>query len=358
MKLKILAPIIILLLVFIFGRIQKDVLDDVRLTKVIGYDEANNKLTEATGLAAIHNVDKSISNKVLTSKDTLSKENREKKNEQSDLRVASGTMEVVLYSNKVASKGILKLVDTLHRDPNISSRLLLAVVDGETKKILDNQYSNKDTGSFLSYLLEHNIKTGLLPKTNLHLFLSAYYTKGKTPYLPLIKVENDGVLIKGIALFKGDQYVKTIKRDEMFLFKALLEKIKLGSLKVKLNEKDDVSVQSIITEKKILVRNEKTKPEIFIQLKIKGIVREFEGKVLGKSVAKQTEQATNKQLEHQANRLIKDFQKLNIDPWGFGNEVKVRTRKWDSQKWKKDYPDIKISVKVHSDITSSGIVKE
>ena len=345
-----------MLLVFIFGRVPKEVLDDIQLAKGVGYDSSSTRnQMQVSGVYAVYNPDKTITNKVLTTTSSLSKESLEKQNEQSDEPIANGKLEVALFGHDLSKKGISTIIDTFHRDANVSSRLLLAIVDGKVKNVLEKKYGNKDTGSFLANLLEHNMAHGLLPQNNLHLFLSSYFSKLKDPVLPLIKLEEKHIKIAGVALLKKDRYVKKIPQDDMFIFKALRETVKLGHVKVKINKAVDVSVQSINTQRKFHMTSTPN-PQITLHLKIKGTVREFQGKKISKDIIQVAEKAMKHSLEKQGDIIIKECQELHIDPIGIGDEARSRIRHFNVKNWAEQYPQLKIKVKVDPDITEFGVV--
>ncbi|MED2776670.1 Ger(x)C family spore germination protein [Bacillus thuringiensis] len=356
MKIKFIIIVCMMLLVFIFGRVPKDILDDIQLAKGVGYDSSSTKnQMQVSGAYAVYNPDKTINNKVLTTTSSLSKESLGKQNEQSDTPIANGKLEVALFGQELAKKGIAKIIDTFHRDANISSRLLLAIVDGKAKNVLEKKYGNKDTSSFLASLLEHNMKYGLVPKNNLHLFLSSYFSKLKDPVLPLLKLEGKHIRIEGIALFKKERYVKKIHQDNMFVFKSLRERVQLGHVKVKINKDVDVSVQSINTQRNFHMTSTPN-PQITLHLKIKGIVREFQGTKITKDIIQVTEKAMKHSLEKQGNAIIKECQELHIDPLGIGDEARSRIRHFNVKIWKEQYPKLKIQVIVEPHITEFGVV--
>lgn len=318
--------------IFIFGRVPKEILDDVRLGRGVGYDSTNKRNEmEITGIYAVYNLDKTITDKVLVTKSSLSKESLSMQNEQSDVPLVNGKLEVALYEKELSKKRIMKFIDTFHRDANINSRLLIAIVDGKAKEVLEKRYGNAGTGIYLASLLEHNMKYGLLPQNNLHVFLSSYFSKGKDPVLPLLKLKGKNIRIDGLALLKKDKYIKKLHRDHMFTFKALLENVKLGSLKVKLNNNVDVSLQSIKTQRKFLIQNSTTLPEITVHLKIKGTIREFQGKKIEKDVIRLTKNAVQHSIEKQGNEFIKECQTLHIDPLGIGHEARSYIRHWNAK---------------------------
>ncbi|WP_406580248.1 Ger(x)C family spore germination protein [Bacillus salipaludis] len=355
-KIKIAVVISIIFSAYMFGRVKKQILDDLNMASSVGYDYIDKHTIKATTARPIFKPDKSIGNKIFTASDELSTQTFSKLSLQSSRQVVNGKLEVALYSKEVAKHGIGDIVDSLQRDPSISERLFIAVAEEEASEILKKMYGDRDTGAYLSMLIEQNMEAGLLPTTNLHQFLNAYNSDLKDPFLPLIEQKGEKIHLKGIALFKDDHYVKSLRNDQQFIFQALLEKIRLGTYKLRLKNKEYAAIENIKTKNSYRVDNLKKMPEITIQVKVRGIIKEYTGKKTNKKEIDQIKKQMENQLEKQAAAMIRSFQKLKIDPLGFGDQVRSRTRNFNHQKWLNQYPDVKIRVNVNVKILEKGVV--
>ncbi|HWO95389.1 MAG TPA: Ger(x)C family spore germination protein [Bacillus sp. (in: firmicutes)] len=355
MKLKVGIIIIIGCVVYLYGRQPKQIVDDIEMPAVVGYDYVDKDTFKTTFTIPVYKPDKSVDNRTVSAEGKMSKEAVGKIDRKTSRRAVGGKLEVAVYSKRIAQNGIGGLIDTFHRDPTISEKLFLTVVDGQAKTLLDKQYSDEDTGVFLSRLIEHNIEHGLLPTMNLHYFLSAYFSKMRDPFLPLLEKKGNGVNLKGIALFKEDRYVKALPESQLFAFKMLIENMTLGSYKVRLNKDEYVLIQSIHAKHKYKVHHEKEGPKIDIHLALKGSIREFTGEKLEQKEMTEVEKQMKKQLEKQIAAMIQSFQKSKIDPIGLGNEVRSRTRNFNREKWLDQYPNVKVNVKVKVLISERGV---
>ncbi|WP_058308560.1 Ger(x)C family spore germination protein [Gracilibacillus massiliensis] len=346
----------------LIGCVQKEILDEIRLATVLGYDLKNEEELELTAGVPIFETDKSVKNRTYTESGFLSKGIRSKLNLQSSKPFISGKIEIALYNKELAEQGILPLLDTLHRDPTVGSRVFLAIVDGNVNSLLSTQISEQDNGLYLSDMFDQNIESGVLPETNLHLFLTTYYQEGADPFLPIIESVGDTVKIVGFALFKEDKMVKTIPEDLLFTFKTLFEK-KSDRNTVLIRLKDDAieqadfaSLLNINTKHKYNFDNDKNPSKLVINLKMDATKREYSGKTIDKSTLKKLEKSATIQLENQANEFIKEFQELGIDPLGIGAKLKSRDRSWDEKKWKEIYPNLEIEVNFKVRITETGVI--
>jgi spore germination protein len=71
---------------------------------------------------------------------------------------------------------------------------------------------------------------------NIHEFKYSLVGKGMDPVLPLLKLQNDRVVISGVALFKDDKMVLSLNVKQMRLMKLLLGNVKQGTFEVKLDD--------------------------------------------------------------------------------------------------------------------------
>ncbi|RDI38001.1 Ger(x)C family spore germination protein [Falsibacillus pallidus] len=339
-------------------KIKQKTLDDVQMATAVGYDYVDENSIEVTAVAPNYQPDKKVINEVYSAVGELSKEVRNKVNEQSEKPFVSGKIQLALYSRKLAEKGIIEVIDTLQRDPSVGASVLLAVVDGSCKELLNIQYGNSDNGIYLSNLIEQNEDMGIIPMSNLHTFLYSYYSEGKDPFLPMMALKDGRASLAGLAFFNKDKMVDTFNGQDVFIFKSLLENSETdGSIEVKLQSKDKyASLANIQSSRSISIPSPMTTKQITISVKIKSVLRETSGKNLTPKKVKNIEKMAEKEFEKRAEKLIKRFQSENIDPLGIGEETRTSTRHWNYDQWKTIYPEIPIKVKADIRILETGVI--
>ncbi|WP_042144580.1 Ger(x)C family spore germination protein [Paucisalibacillus sp. EB02] len=355
---RILQSLLLTLLLTGCMNIDQRILDDIQLSTAAGYEYIEDDTLEITTVFPSFQTDKSIKSETITDSSTLSKEVRDKHSLQSEKPFVSGKVEVTLYEWKTAEKGINNLLDTLQRDPSIGSNVFLVVVDGSPKELLSKQYGNPDNGIYLSNLIEQNIETGLIHKTNLHQFLYKLYAEGIDPALPVIKQEDGQVKLTAVGLFENDKLVGQIEEEQFFIFKILLErKGNKDSYSLKLNEDEEISIYNIGSERKYDIQKPLTNSEIIINVKLKSSILEYQNGTLKNEKITYLEKEIKKLIEQESLEMIQQFQEKGIDPLGIGEEVRTRTRNWDQKKWKELYPDLKITVNVEVNLLEKGVVE-
>ncbi|MFC5463512.1 Ger(x)C family spore germination protein [Lederbergia graminis] len=338
--------------------LQQRVLDDVQLITALGYAELDEDIIEITAVYPDFQPDKSVKSKIFTVQDTMAKEIQNDINLQSEKPYVAGKIEVILYDKNLSERGISKLLDQFIRNPSIGSKIYLGILEGNPKEILSKQYGKIDNGLFLSNLIEQNIETGLLPKTNFHLFNYALYSDGMDAWLPIIKQKEDTVNISGIGLFKDDKLVDTLREDDFFLFKALLEhKSNHETFSIRLPENEELSIFNISSKRKYNISQPMKPSEIIITLKMKAIIREYSDKHLTGNKIHKLEKDVEKYLKETSEEMIRKFQEHHIDPLGMGEQIRSRTRKWDKDKWYELYPNLQVTIKPEVTIIGSGIIE-
>jgi spore germination protein len=347
------------MLIFLSGCLNQKILDDVQLATATGFELGEDgKMLEATAVVPVYKPDLTVVNKTYTTSSELSKVMRDKLDRKSHKPFVSGKIEVALFSRELAEKGIFGVLDTFRRDPSTGAKMFLAVVEGNIKKQLKVQYGETDNGMYLSDLIEHNIESGILPKTNLHLYTKDYREEGKDPILPYLQLGEKEVNILGIALFKGDQFIDYLKGEDNYVFMFLNEKFTSdATLTVQLEEQEAfASVFHIKSNRSFKINNIHKNPKILIKVKTEAIIQEYSGDNLTKSIMRKIEKKMEKDIKRKAESMIIRFQELNIDPLGIGMQVRHRTRHWDKDKWDTLYPTIPVQVDVNVDILEAGVI--
>lgn len=349
-------PILILIVMSITGCVQKLILDDISIESGMGYDL--NDEGNIYGTAIVHNYlpNKEVKNVNYTAESTKTHEIFLEMQRQSADPLVPGSLEVVLFGEKYAKKGIIDAVDILQRDATIGERLYLGVVEGTAEELLKQVYGKSGNATFISNLFKNNIESYDLPKNNLHLFLYDFFQQGKDPYLPRIKnIGPKKLIISGVSLMKDDKVVDTIPNSKMFFFKLLADKYSQGFYKVWLDG-EHAGIHSI-SSRHNFVLSKKNPAEITIKIKIKGAIREYSGKKINKKLIKRIEKKLEKTVNRESVLLINRFKELGVDPLGIGFFVKTKTRNFDMKKWENNYKNVTVKVKTNVVITEAGVIE-
>jgi spore germination protein len=348
----------IFLIVLTTGCVRKEVLDDINLIEGIGFDSAEKDYIMGTVLVPVYLQDQAPKNNTFTAKSQIKKDILQDIQRQAADPIVTGSLEIVLFGKSLAEKdGILALIDAFQRDPGVGSGLNLAVVDGEARELLKGNYGIRGTATYISKLLEHNMKADDLPKSNLQLFLSDFYQVGKSPYIPqLKKIASNKIEINGLSFFNKGKMVDFIPAENMFFFKLLVDKYSQGMQEVKIPS-GDASVRSIRSSHNFEL-TKKDPLEITIHIKINGVIEEFTGQDITPKVVSQLTDQFTEDTRKECLKLIQRFREKEIDPVGLGHFVKANTRSFDFKKWRENqYQNLIVKIKPEIKITESGVIQ-
>ncbi|WP_372447226.1 Ger(x)C family spore germination protein [Paenibacillus cisolokensis] len=337
---------------------QKEIIDEITMPIVIGYDKAEQNQIEMTVAAPIFKEDQTVSNKTYSSVSHTVRNAREKMRAEIRKPFSIGKLSVALYSKDLAKDGLVKILNPIKRDARVSNRCYLAIVDGKVKDLLESDFSlEEEKGVFLKELIDGKIKVGHLPRTNLHQFGYALHSEGMDPYLPILKLHNKNVRIAGLALFKDDKYASEINLDQMRVFRLLLENVNHGTYEVKLDHDSYAVVENQGSKVRYRMGGSSEKPEVTIDLKINGAITEFSEWRLTEQDKRKIEMRLEEQIIDTGKSLMHTFQTLQIDPLGIGDFVRSKTRNWNNAKWERQYPGMQIHIRASVNIVESGITK-
>jgi spore germination protein len=378
----ILWAVCLVLMVINAGCVQQKPLEKLGLITTSGYDlEGTNKIKGTIVVQKFDPMTQSAT-KVITSVANTSKGLRQRENLQSNQKLVSGQLRSVVYSRELAEKGIIQLVDTLNRDAAIGNMVYLTVADQSASQILEIEKNNKgglNLGTYMYNLIKQNVEGEQVISPTLHEFNHNYYDIGKDPVLPVLKVKGKDVIISGVGLFKDDRLVDELKQGELFYLKILVDKYKAGTKELgfetsqleRLILKDEnytqgpiynkiyVTIDNIQTKTKIkLVDKKNFRFRVDVELGSR-VLEMTQALDLGKPASvKFLEKKFDQSMKKKIEELLLRFQKLNIDPVGFGNEYEAHLRgeTISTKGWEKKYKDATFEVHVNNTINRTGVI--
>ncbi|NLP50665.1 Ger(x)C family spore germination protein [Bacillus sp. RO1] len=350
---------VITICLFLTGCLEKEIVDDINIESVEGFDLIGENEVEGTFVIPVYKADQTIENERFTAISRLNKDILRNAQKESSAPIVNGSLELVLFNKALAEKGVIQLVDGLQRDASIGTGLYLAIVEGDTKELLQQDLGTRGTGDHLYNLLKHNIDLRDVPKTNLHIFLSDYYQKGKDPNLPILKKTERSAEIVGAAVMKEDKFEMTIPNEKLFYFKTLVDKHADGTVSLKVKDKDEfVSIKSIKTDREFKVEWKDDIPSIIMRVNVDGAVREYTGNKVTSKELKEFQKLFEEKIISESDSMIKEFQEKGVDPIGLGYVAKSHKRGFDYKKWKDEtYSNLKVRVEAEVRLISTGITE-
>ncbi|SFS57479.1 Ger(x)C family spore germination protein [Paenibacillus sp. BC26] len=339
-------------LLLLSGCVKQEVLEKITITFVCAFDEAPNEDIEFTIAAPKFHAGKSatVTNILYSKVGHTTKNITELMDMQLNRPIKPGKASIILFEQELAAKGLADQLDVVLRDPLASRRMYLAVVDGKAKALLQSNFSSdEEKGMFLFNLLDTNVRNGLVPRQNLHDFEYAYLGKGMDPFLPLIKLQNNQVMISGLALFKDDKYILSLNEKQMRVMKLLMENVKHGGiLETKLDNGSYIALKNVGSKVNYRVGKDTQHPKVTINLNMNSELIDSRGIRLTLLEQQKMVESFEADITSTGMDLIQRCKKEGIDPFGLGDFVRSKTRNWNEAEWNQQYPtmDVKLNVKV------------
>ncbi|KAB7706985.1 Ger(x)C family spore germination protein [Bacillus aerolatus] len=347
-------------LALLFGySIETKILEDIQHISAIGYDYVDEHRMKGTAAAPFYppGVDVQPLNAFFTGVGHNVLSILEKQQIQAQRKLATGRLQAFLISKELAKNGVDKLTDPLARSTAVGRDVHMAVVDGSAEELLTFTYPNAPTSAqYLSDFMEKTLKD-IVPHPTTHAFLSQYDGFGQDPFLPILEKKEDHIRYKGLALFKDDQYAGALSNKDSYVFKLLYEKSKTGTYEIRFKNKKYISIENIRSKTEYKVSGSQDNPRVAIHVSMMGEVRDASSVVLKGDTLKEVEKEWSKEMTKRAEKIMKKFQELHVDPLGIGEKVRSHFRHFDKEAWKDHYPNVPVEFHMNVRIRNTGITE-
>lgn len=353
--------LVIILCAVLSACVDQKIVNEIVLVHAISFDTVANGIKSAalishfkeqgkTELQVLH-TESNSNNGTLPRLNTRTKDPLER-----------GQLRMVLFGKTRAEKGTGTEIHYLLRDPRISSRIQLGVVDRDASELLEIIQKSQEP-FFLSDMIEQNMRNGNLPLMNLQISLFNYYGEGRDMFLPYFKIDHGEVIIDGLALFRSDQKITEISMKDAFLLKMLIQNSKNGSCRVPVagrasnkQGEDFILLRSMHSKANYIVNKVNPIPSISIRLKLETELQEVPDWVDLRSEEQlaQLEKTMGSYLKKEIEKFLSLLKENKVDPVGLGDLVRSRSKEWSAQDFEKIYQVIKTTVSVQVKIANTG----
>lgn len=372
MKKIYISMLLLVLVISLVGCTESKILERISLVTLIGYDFGKEEIVETT--AVVRQVGTELESKVsiITAENETSGGTRAKVNLRAAEKIMVGQLRGVLLGDEFAEGGIGHYIDTLLKNTDVSGGTLMAVVDGETRPLLEFEYpAIDDIGEHVYKLLKQNIKSEQVVSSTLHEVAHDYYSMGRDIAMPIIKRDEELIEVSGIALFRKDKMIGEIPVEDGFYVKLSRDDYDAGILEIKI-EGDDLTsslakdssgeihliFDPIKTDRDVTLVNPET-PEFDLHLNVQARLLEIKPNINteeSKNLEK-LEKEIGKKLSSEISRVIADCQEIGSDVFGYGAFYRssVRHAKLTDEKWHEMYKNMKVNVEVDFTLLRSGV---
>jgi len=289
-------------------------------------------------------------------------------------KIYVGQMQMLVFGEEFARKGISKVLDHISRDHEYRKDFYVVIARGAEAQDILQVYSplEKTPASKMNASLETSSRVwGATAAVKINELISTLTSKGKSAVLTGIVVSGDKQIgndkknvekilspaqlkYSGLAVFKKDKLLGWLSEKESKGYNYTQGKIKstvvLASCPKDNNKKIAVELLGTKSKKKVSIEN--GMPVIDLQVKTEGVVTDAQCEL------DFTKAATITEIEHLTGSEIKDTMisvikkmqtKYKSDIFGFGEDVeRENPRYWESAKsdWDQVFSTMKVNVRV------------
>lgn len=347
---------------------EQRVLEKLGFVQVVGYDKGPDGWLKVSFYLPKFGPEFGMTKgEYLTTIARSSKEAKTKIVRQTNWDIVSGQLRNLLISDELAREGIWPHIDTMIRDPTISPRVKVSIVEGEAAGILGKTYEqHPGVSTYLDHLLETEINEQAIPRISLFHFERDFLDDGIDPIMPVLKDTGQNMEVSGLALIQADKYMGKIKADDISIFSLLYSDNKKLDIYQALDDdrqgESHVMLGTVKSARKVKVKR-LTSGRFELQLRVnaQGLVTEYRGDLQIANVGqrKQLERVISGKLEERAEHLLSLMQQKKTDSLGFGKYVRnsMPYRAWKQLDWREEFAQAEISCQVRFTIQNYGKIR-
>lgn len=284
---------------------------------------------------------------------------------KSKYRPYLGHLGVVIFSDKVARKGLESPVDFLERNFEVNRNIVLIVARDKASNLLEVEVSAEPNLAdyYKSFFEEENLDDAKFNK-DLGLYLVEQADPGQDsalPYMTTTKDQGQNVpKLLGAAVIKNGKMVGQLTEDEVRGYALATSRTRTGILTVtgfgKPGEYATVEIGGVRPQYKINVQGQNISVDFTARVNITAY--EFTGRELNEDFMPKIEEAVNKRLKQDFEAAFAKAKTLNADIFGIGKRVYYKHNNvWNKITWDAIFPTIPVNVSVKSRLSSLGATK-
>lgn len=264
----------------------------------------------------------------------------------------------IIFGKAVAEKDITEILDWFIRRRDIQGIAYMAIGMPSAEDVLSIKTKSERLAGNSLFL--YFGRTGTESPYVITEYLFDFYRRlsesGIDPILPIIEAEGDRNTISTAAVFKDGQMKLALTPTETSILNAFFGGISKIDIEIEENGEHFFLFTDSVKMDYQIVKGRY--PFIRIECKMSVTIEESKQPTTDKEM-KHLEQLAEREISQRILRVVKKFQKQEVDPIGFGLRYRANHSnnhdEWE--KWKELYPLIEFKVDPMVDITSSGLIK-
>lgn len=364
---------VMLILQFLTGCWDQDLLRNARLLYAGGYDVApNGKLRSTFVIRDMPSGEQTAPrNDIISTVGNTPRETRDKADDRISRHLRAYKNRFILIGEKLAKQDIYPILDVFYRDPKSALNARIGVAKGTAVDMLSlKKVGNVLIAEEIDELIKSKEETTTVPKVTLETIYPIMVDPGEDFVLPYLEQQEGRVNVSHIAMFHNHQFTGVLSPDEStmyLLLKGSKEKVARFTRKINAARKGQPKGYDYLTfnvdkskrKMKVLVQSG-DQIEVKLDLKWKVSIVEYpKDRLEEKKVIAQLNQSLSKEMNMLAKNTLKKMQKARCDGFGIGRQLMAfHPEIWKKQKenWGANYQKVQFSAVIQVEITKTGII--
>lgn len=278
-----------------------------------------------------------------------------------------GHTSIIVLSDSFARKGIIPVIDLVHRGSEFRPNLAFIISKERTaKEILNKKMNLYDAASFeLTDILENKNSVSTYVDSEFWTFKDELTGEGISPVLStvnIVKQNNKDILhVSGAGVFKKDKLIGYIDDFEAKSLLIIKNQLKGGVIPLKNVANSDTNVSLEVLNCKTKLKPSIKGNTITMNVKVKlGVgIAEIEGTkdFISEPGFKSLKAAVDKTIKPELYKLIYKAQtEFDSDILGYGRAIQVNyPKQWKklSKNWDQDFKAVKTNISIETKVITS-----
>ncbi|TSI06202.1 Ger(x)C family spore germination protein [Lysinibacillus sp. BW-2-10] len=276
-----------------------------------------------------------------------------------------GHLQIIVLNEKVAKRGTEDINDFLKREYEVRRTAWMVVSEDKAEEVLQAAPPIETVPAlYLSDTLKNSMRFGKLPREHLGRFwldIEDIGIDGSIPYITVI--ENDRIMVSGLAYFKGDKMVGHMTPFEIGAYLAMQGK-NPGGYAIAVNTDDggiyigESSVRR--SDIKINVKDGQPSAQLNVEVEV-NIEEETKANDLDNKKVKKIEKEMEKSAVEKFEKTVNKWKENESDVLGIGARTRAEfPHYWDEQvktdeNWSQIFKEMNIEVNVECEIERAGM---
>ncbi|MCM0650198.1 Ger(x)C family spore germination protein [Clostridium swellfunianum] len=361
-KLFISIVLIISISSFFLSGVRRESVEKLAINSAIGYDLEENaqgiKIRSATASRYMV-TENEVESMNVTSRGRTIPELREERQRKLDKKILLGLEKVYIISDEYARYGIKDIMDSFFRNPDVKDSTLLCICEGKAEDIMNTKLEGyPSAGDYIEGLIRYSRELNFFPDN--YKLIDAYLrldAEGRNLVLPYIKVEENTIVISGLALFKEDKMVGLLPMGRTKQHNVLRENNLMGLITIQENSDKYLGIYGK-SKRKVKCYKENDKYRFVINLKITGdiITNEYEAMLINKpDKKKEAEDKLKANLEKELRAFLENLKsEYKVDTLELGRVAAAKYGRKTGVDWNEIVSNSEIDVNVTVKIAKFG----